>query len=76
MRPSIATALADVLAADRNLARLERAGWSMPEDMQAARNTLEATSEELIAAMDEHLNTTIRRAVAAMASNYSTFDNP
>jgi hypothetical protein len=63
---NIAAALADVLAADRNLARLERCGWAIPEDMQAARNTLEAMSEELIHAMDEHISKTIIRAVASM----------
>jgi len=70
---SISTALADVLAADRNLARLERAGWpSEDEAMQTARSTLEAMSEELIAAMDEHLKATIIRAVASMPGHTAT----
>ena len=68
----MATALADVLAADRNLARLENACWPREDEaMQCARNELETASEALIAAMDEHLQVTIIRAVAAMAQPHT-----
>ena len=64
---SMASALADVLAADRNLGRLERACWPREDEaMQCARNELETASEALIAAMDEHLKATIHRAVASL----------
>lgn len=85
---NLATALANVLEADRKLARrearaLKAAKWSTRgifseeaerriEDVQAAKATLEAMSEELIAAMDEHISKTIIRAVASMPGQTTT----
>jgi hypothetical protein len=76
---NIATALADVLAADRTLCECEinlkyvnanpTHGYvkiNAEYDRQTAAATLDAMSEELIAAMDEWLSTSIRRAVASM----------
>ena len=76
---SMATALADVLAADRKLCAAEIIAADVAQthpqykrskayrDLCAARNELETASEALIAAWDERMKATIIRAVAAMA---------